>query len=418
MNDSKIKRMERNANSIRKEVMFLEAVKLQKEYSGTQHLAMLKDDHALQFDLNRTLILTLFNELFDRLIKNGFYINLNDRNVNYYDFRKLIKGNTEFSTAESLYNMGILTDSINYLASKYETKKIDVIQLLIENGQYSLITKIITSEKINDKSKIELIKRVINSGPDKLMEIFSEDSKENRFFELVRGSKGNAKNLVEQNLSKIKSENVYIEKKIRETINQDFKDEFSRFNAREFIKFFVNFNLVNMNNIIWDYKGNDISSAAAALILHNSYLSQYLYDLPNYKETNKDVKDASDKIILSRLLGGRWDLKHFLKTINFEATPDKLKHIEKEILRMREQSNRKIDKETIEEIVYLFLRKTKKEYYKEMLKAIESLRKNIDEKALADKRKQLVGVLKDFNTVLLEQVPAKTNVGSVKIIKK
>jgi hypothetical protein len=78
----------------------------------------------------------------------------------------------------------------------------------------------------------------------------------------------------------------------------------------------------------------------------------------------------------------------FINNINFEATPDKLEHIENEILKKRKQDNRKVDKEIIEKNSLFILRKTKKEYYKEMLKAIESLKTNIDEIALADKRKE------------------------------
>jgi hypothetical protein len=316
--------------------------------------------------------------------------------------------------------MGMLDDSVNFIKYKYSTERIDLIELLINNKQYDLITKIIISEKIPADNKIIIIKRIINGASNNISKIFSKIPDMYRFIETNDGLKGYIKTLIENNLLKIKAEDYYAEQIIRGKINRNFNDEVSRFYALEFTEFFVNSNLVDMNNINWNYNGEIISSAAVACIKNNTYLLKYLYNLPNYKDLDKNVSDASDKIILSEILkyGFSRELLAFIKSVNFEATPSKLKHIENELLKIKEQNNKKIDKIIIEEIIYTFLRKTKKEYYKEMLKAIESLKTNIDGIALADKRKQLVGVLKDFNTVLLEQVPAKTNISSVRVIKK
>jgi hypothetical protein len=81
MKDKEIKELGKKADIIRKEIMFFEALQLQKEYSGIEYPMMLKDNQDLQFDLNRTLIFNLFNELFDRFIKNNFYINLDEKSI-------------------------------------------------------------------------------------------------------------------------------------------------------------------------------------------------------------------------------------------------------------------------------------------------------------------------------------------------
>jgi hypothetical protein len=73
----------------------------------------------------------------------------------------------------------------------------------------------------------------------------------------------------------------------------------------------------------------------------------------------------------------------------------------------------------INDIIQCFLKKTKKQYYKEMKKAISSLQTNTDPETLKKLRERLVKSLQNICNPLLEQAPAKANVGdAIKTIKQ
>jgi hypothetical protein len=406
-----------------KYIMLYEAMILQKKYYGMETFNFHNSERAFEHNLYTQLTSRLFNELFDDLVANDFIVDLKNERDETLDkaTREEEQQNTKNMSIIEMDNIhSNIYDTYNYMNYEFKIKSLDMIMVMLETKQYDKLFKIIVSDKIEKSQKIAIIKKIIENAPRNLEEIFTSVPDDYHFYGRDMDYRDYFKALINNNLLILNDEKEYIETKIRSAIKDtQYIDCETRFNVRQFIKFFIDHNLVDINEINWDYKGLKVSSACAGYITRNDELGKYLYNLPSYRNIDKDIRKDSDMALMKYFLTNRHDIFEFITLINFEATPEKLRYLESLILKAQTTNLNFIKDKDIKKIVDCFLKKTKKVYYKEMQKAIISLQTNSDPEMLKKARANFTKALQNICNPLLEQVPAKSNVAdAVKTIKK
>lgn len=201
-----------------------------------------------------------------------------------------------------------------------------------------------------------------------------------------------------------------------------YPDEMTKTQVKDEVKFFVEHNLVNINDIDWTYKEQEITSAATGYITRNPYLGDYLYSLPSYQKRNDEIRKNSDKIILETLLKrDYYDFRSFIRQQSYENTPDKLNHIMQIIL----ENPNIIDNKQLDETINILLRKTKKQDYKEVKRIIADIQANMqtnqinfDPTKLKEKRQELTATLQMISSLLNQTTGADVSINQLKYVKK
>lgn len=377
--------------------------------------------YGYQFDIARTLFLTLFDELQNDLIKNNFIISLENISIDGLreDLYKLDQTNPILSKKISdLYNK--MRNSFEYIQHTTGLKKIDLINLLLDSGLEEKVVELIVSENVPNTLKNDIFKNIVSNRANSLKRIFSIIP--NSFYYYTDGKISYTerfRNLLDKNLAEFLNDPEYIEETVRTALKTRYLDESTRYDVKDIVEFFVEHNLVNMNNITWYYEQTEISSAAAGYVTGNFSVGKYLYSLGSYKQTEPTIRLNSDKVIIEQLLENGYDgnLEEFIKNKNYEGAPEKLNHLMKVILRNRAKKPNIIKLERLDKIIDILLRKTKKQDYKAMKQAITDIKENTDMDKLIVERQEFTRRLRIISDSLLESYPATKIVRDVQLTK-
>lgn len=379
-----------------------------------------------QLDVANTLFLTSFDKLESDLIKDNFIVSLE----NVYN-EELYKDLDELDLVDPILSKKIhdlyqkMRISIEYIQHNTDTKSINLINLLLENKKSEKVIELLVSENVSNSLKKDIIKNIISNYPRDLKKIFSTiPSSFYGYTEEKTSYIERFKELLDKNLAVLLDEPRYIEETITKIIKTKCPDYLTKCSAKDIIEFFISHNLVNINNINWNIEyepqNTKISSAAAGYVTGNYILGEYLYSLPSNKEIEEEIKKASDDAILEYLIknDNMLNFKEFIENINYESTPEKLNQITKLILKNHVKKPNLLDQNRLSEIIDILLRKTKKEDYRAMKKAIIDMKANTDMNKLNKEKQEFTRRLKIISNSLLENYPATRKVGDLQLINQ
>lgn len=257
--------------------------------------------------------------------------------------------------------------SFQYIQHRTDTKAVNLISLLLENGQIEQVIELIVSEDVPNELKKDILQNIISNYPKLLVKMPDIIPSSYFYYDGKSNFKERFEKILNQNLKEVLNDSYYIGKIIRTQINSEYTDEQTRFMVKGVIEFFVKHNLVDINDINWRYNGTVVSSAAAGYISGNYYLGNYLYSLESYKQTEPTIRLNSDKVILEKLLQrNNMAFDEFIKNKNYESTPEKLNYLMEVLLKIQPVNSDTITRERLDEIINILLRKTKKQDYKAM----------------------------------------------------
>lgn len=385
------------------------------------------------FDLKRNGLISIFDELLDELIKTDFKVNL-DIKKNQKEIKKKIDSisHIDINDIELLKIKSLeakMDDSYHCLHCFENSYEVNILDLLLKKKQMKLILEILISDKVELNQKKYLFNKMVIDYPC-LIQIFKNvdyslyNNMPDLFFQLKEKKYDDFfEEKIDQNIKLIfndKEENTNI---IRDVITAEQKDEMEKIYRRNVVMFFIDNNLIDINEVNWTYKNNTINLAAACLILGDDKLCKYIYSKDDYKNGDKDIKNYSDEIIINRLTNDfisyrSLDLFEIIESNNFENSPEKFKHLINILVKKHTLNPTNISKEKINKIVDILLRKTKKEDKIIIKKYINDLNINIDNDLLIQKRQEITSLLGKVNNSLMEQVPAKTKIKDLKFEKK
>lgn len=273
-----------------------------------------------------------------------------------------------------------------------------------------------------DEQKFGILDTIIVKCPDKLKDIFKTIPES--YYNPSENKESNqqvVEQLLNKNLQHVFSDKKeYIEVVIKTIIKAYYSDSMSLIVASNIIKFFIDRNLIDINTIVWNYEGKEVTTAAAAYVMGKEDLAKYLYSLPGYLDNDKLIKDTSDMVIAGHIITSHYpyEIEKFINQPNYTNDKEKffcvMEMIDERIKYDSEnKSSCTIDAESIMNIL---LKKTKKEDYKAIQK--EFAAKKTNEQLLQAKRQQLTATLANLNNYLLENEPAKKKIKEVEFNKQ
>ncbi len=440
-----MKKVEREYNKFKKEVekrqdiiTMLESIEVLGRYLPDEEiksdrffkLACYKDLTHIEIDIAHTSFYRLFDKLLPGLIAHDFFIVLErsidglDKWLGDVDTADIIGCKKVAELKRDYYNMKYSCDVLKR-RKEIEGKGVDVISFLVDHGMYEVLINLFVSDEVTLGQKYNILCKVLKT----------EDFIFGEFLDIVPSTY-----MIEEWDSKIKKEAFTkiltdnlkkVSDKYRKmfnimvinNINSDEKYDCLSVNREDnFVKFFIQHNLIDINEITFEYNGITITAAAGAFIKRRYNLARYLYELPSYTETDSKIRDDSDMVLLSLL-----DYNNFSWLINrknFTNTSDKMLYILGSFDKINSSdSGYKYAKEDIDPIIDPLIRKTKKENYREVKKALTD-RKNQklvsanEQVLLEQKRQQFTAMLRSLNDTLLESVPAKKKIKEVEFKKQ
>lgn len=378
----------------------------------------------LEVDIAHTNFYSIFYKMLPELIENDFIIDLEGPNIDGLDdwLENIDTTNMDYQRIVELkrnyYNMRTSFDILR----RYDIEKsVDLVKLFTNNRMYEILMNLFVSDEVALKHKFHILAELLNKDcaferflktvPSTYMiDEWSTNVKRESFTKILN------KNLKEVGDTYRRYFNIIVFSNINKSIYQ------SNQNADSIIKNLVNFNLVDINEITFEYQGTIITAAAAAYIKRRDNLSKYLYELPSYAEGDSKIRDDSDKILLS--LGNVHSKNGFdwlISRKNFINTSDKMLYI----LDLIDKSNSGeydfnyiYTEKDINKIIDTLVRKTKKEDYKEVKKMLvdrENRRLSLvnEQVLLEQKRQELTCLLRSLNDTLLESVPARKKIKEI-----
>lgn len=409
-NNEKIENYKQEIRIKQNIALLIESTKVLGIYRNTTDFTPfeLTDAHGYIFDVAKKTFLNLFDDLRSVLIEKGFIINLtnNDVDIPTEDLKVLKETNpvVNKSIDDFYQNMSV---SFQYIQHRTDTKAVNLISLLLENGQIEQVIELIVSEDVPNELKKDILQNIISNYPKLLVKMPDIIPSSYFYYDGKSNFKERFEKILNQNLKEVLNDSYYIGKIIRTQINSEYTDEQTRFMVKGVIEFFVKHNLVDINDINWRYNGTVVSSAAAGYISGNYYLGNYLYSLESYKQTEPTIRLNSDKVILEKLLQrNNMAFDEFIKNKNYESTPEKLNYLMEVLLKIQPVNSDIITRERLDEIINILLRKTKKQDYKAMQQAIYDIKINTDINLLNDLRQELASKLNIVSSSLLDQYPA------------
>lgn len=405
-----------------KYVMLLEALEMKGKhpsvYTGLQLYGSKDTTVAVTADLAIATFENLFDELQESLATDNFNISLDSSEIDGFwnvveEIQKIDPLNMFASEMEVLY--GRLRNSSALIKQNLGKDTINLIDELIRNEQYSSVVELMVSDKISSTVKGAVLNKIINEHSNCVKKIFDEIPGKYRPYKNSDEGKCKFRGMLDQNLVANKPGNI--QGKIREMIRTNHGDWQSKNSVQEFVEFCVEHHLVDINELTWSCTGfayQKASTAAVAFFRGFNELGRYLYSLPSYKKTREDVRTESDKIIIASLFRPRiWELKNFFELDNFESSPEKLDYLKQVIIDEQPLHPNIISAKDLEDIISILLRRTKKKDYKAMKASIVAIKRDADINLLNQRRRELVGYMKEKTTPLYEQYPAVKTIGDI-----
>lgn len=402
--------------------LLIESIKIMGKYGRIESPFQVEEQYGYQFDIANTLFLNLFAELRTQFINDKFIIELENISISgiYPSLRQVAETHPELcKKTVDLYEK--MRESYRYIQDRVGTETINLINLLIENGQAEKVVELFVSEDVPNYLKDHIVRNIVLNYPESLKKIFDIIPRSYCDYGSKDEDKEKFKEMLNQNLTTVLKDVTYIENTIRTMINSKYSDEVARFKVKDIVEFFVGRNLVDINEITWNYQPHAelISSAAVGYITNNVYLGEYLYGQPTYQHLNPTIRTESDKVILYCLLEKRngMGFEDFIKQENYESTPEKLNYIMNTILEIQIEKPDLFNPTEIDEIINILLKKTKKEDYETMQKVITDLKSNVNINLIEEEREELRNRLKRTCDSLIEQL-SEIKPAPVKKIRK
>lgn len=310
--------------------------------------------------------------------------------------------------------------------------KIDLIDFLIENDMYEVVTNLLISYQVSGEQKFNILVKTLEHHDsecfNKLLSTIPSTYKPHKY----ANKEQEFNDVLFDNLSELREKykivNNYFNEFVKGYIcDRRDKDSLSKLNLEKAIKNLIQFNLIDINELLFYYNCEEITSAGAAYIYGKSYdLAFYLYELPSYKKIDSEIKDNTDMLLLK--LGYKHSKDNFdwlINRKNFNNTCDKMLYILDFIDRCNSGKccfDYHYTEEDINEIMDVLIRKTKKEDYKEVKRVLEERKQKqlLEEQKqalLTQKRQEFTSLLRNLDDTLLETVPAKKKIKEINFQK-
>lgn len=394
-------------------------------------------------DLAHQTFYKTFYKMLPDLLKENFIIDLS--NKKFYK-RKLgdrvenIDDDKNDILEKEFHNMTISYDKFTSTLFKNNDEfKIDLIDFLIENDMYEVVTSLLISYQVSGEQKFNILVKTLEHHDsecfNKLLSTVPSTYKPHKY----ANKEQEFNDVLFDNLSELREKykiaNNYFNEFVKDYIcDRRDKDSLSKFNLEKAIKNLIQFNLIDINELLFYYNCEEITSAGAAYIYGKSDdLVFYLYELPSYRKIDSKIKDNTDMLLLELDYNHLKDNFNWLiNRKNFNNTCDKMLYI----LDFIDESNSgkccfdyHYTEEDINEIIDTLIRKTKKEDYKEVKRVLEErkqkqlleeqnqLLEKQEQALLTQKRQEFTSLLRNLDDTLLETVPAKKKIKEINFQK-
>ena len=394
-------------------------------------------------DLAHQTFYKTFYKMLPNLLKENFIIDLS--NKKFYK-RKLgdrvenIDDDKNDILEKEFHNMTISYDKFTSTLFKNNDEfKIDLIDFLIENDMYEVVTNLLISYQVIGEQKFNILVKTLEHNDsdcfNKLLSTIPSTYKPHKY----ANKEQEFNDLLFDNLSELREKykiaNNYFNEFVKGYIcDRRDKDSLSKWNLEKAIKNLIQFNLIDINELLFYYNCEEITSAGAAYIYGKSDdLVFYLYELPSYRKIDSKIKDNTDMLLLELDYNHLKDNFNWLiNRKNFNNTCDKMLYI----LDFIDSCNSgkccfdyHYTEEDINEIIDTLIRKTKKEDYKEVKRVLEErkqkqlleeqnqLLEKQEQALLTQKRQEFTSLLRNLDDTLLETVPAKKKIKEINFQK-
>lgn len=394
-------------------------------------------------DLAHQTFYKTFYKMLPDLLKNDFVIDLSFKRIYKSKLGNCIENidDEKNDILEKEYNnLTISYDKFIYNFFKDNDEcKIDLIDFLIENDMYEVVTNLLISYQVSGEQKFNILVKSLEHHDsecfNKLLNTIPSTYKPHKY----ANKEQEFNDLLFDNLSELREKykiaNNYFNEFVKGYIcDRRDKDSLSKWNLEKAIKNLIQFNLIDINELLFYYNGEEITSAGAAYIYGESAdLAFYLYELPSYKKIDSEIKDNTDMLLLK--LGYKHSKNNFdwlINRKNFNNTCDKMLYILDFIDRCNSGKccfDYHYTEEDINEIMDVLIRKTKKEDYKEVKRGLENRKRNQlleeqkqllekqEQALLTQKRQEFTSLLRILDDTLLETVPAKKKIKEINFKK-
>lgn len=394
-------------------------------------------------DLAHQTFYKTFYKMLPDLLKENFIIDLS--NKKFYK-RKLgdrvenIDDDKNDILEKEFHNMTISYDKFTSTLFKNNDEfKIDLIDFLIENDMYEVVTNLLISYQVSGEQKFNILVKTLEHHDsecfNKLLNTIPSTYKPHKY----ANKEQEFNDVLFDNLSELREKykiaNNYFNEFVKGYIcDRRDKGSLSKWNLEKTIKNLIQFNLIDINELLFYYNGEEITSAGAAYIYGESAdLAFYLYELPSYKKIDSEIKDNTDMLLLK--LGYKHSKNNFdwlINRKNFNNTCDKMLYILDFIDRCNSGKccfDYHYTEEDINKIMDVLIRKTKKEDYKEVKRGLENRKRNQlleeqkqllekqEQALLTQKRQEFTSLLRILDDTLLETVPAKKKIKEINFKK-
>lgn len=444
-----MKKVEREYKEFKKEVerkqeiaIMLESIKILGKYLPNEEI---KSDQfyysryyegflSFEIDIAHTNFYKSFYKMLPELIENDFKITLGNVSIDGLDewFKTAdIDSKKRNELKRDYYNMRTSFDILEYVNQNKRIPSVNLLVWFVENKMYEVLVNLLVSDEVPLEQKFTILDKALCEGDEEFCALLSTiPSTYMRNEWQVRKELFNE--LLSKNLQQVyMSQKDYFQKIVIKNIKECYSDRISEGQADKVIKSFIKFNLVDMNEITFNYKGTEITSAVAAEVRGRHDLASFLYNLPEYIKTDSKLRCQSDKVLLDLAIHKvpkyRNDLNiyNIINRKNYVNTSEKTCYILDEI--DKNNSIAKISDDYTEEeigkILEILLRKTPKEEYKKLKQELNSRKQvlvdeKMNEELLFQKRQELTTTLGKLNDYLLNNEPAKKKIKEIEFNKK
>ena len=392
-------------------------------------------------DLAHQTFYKTFHKMLPELLKNDFILQITEYNFRLEKVESYIEDiNNNKSKREKLkiqyYNM---LESFKNCSFNIANGKIDLIDFLTKNKMYEVVANLLISDQVSGEQKFNiLVKTLEHHGSkcfNKLLSTIPSTYKPHKYANKEQEFNDELFDNLSELREKYKIANNYFNEFVKDYIcDRRDKDSLSKLNLEKAIKNLIQFNLIDINELLFYYNCEEITSAGAAYIYGKSDdLVFYLYELPSYRKIDSKINDNTDMLLLELDYNHLKDNFNWLiNRKNFNNTCDKMLYI----LDFIDKSNSgkccfdcHYTEEDINEIIDTLIRKTKKEDYKEVKRVLEErkqkqfleeqnqLLEKQEQALLTQKRQELTSLLRNLDDTLLETVPAKKKIKEINFQK-
>ena len=390
-------------------------------------------------DLAHQTFYKTFYKMLPDLLKNDFVIDLSFKRI--YKSKlgncKNIDDEKNDILKKEYNNLTISYDKFIYNFFKYNDEfKIDLIDFLIENDMYEVVTNLLISDQVSGEQKFNILVKTLEHHDsecfNKLLSTIPSTYKPRKYANKEQGFNDELFANLSELREKYEIAENYFGKFVKEYISdRGNKESLSKWNLEKTIRNLIQFNLIDINESLFCYEGEEITSAAAAYIYGKSDLATYLYDLPSYKEISDKIKYNSDRVFLkfNSTKNKKNNIYWLIRGKNFINNSDRMLYILNFIEKWNSSKDNHYSEEEINEIINILIRKTKKEDYKEVKRVLEERKQKQlleeqkqflekqEQALLTQKRQEFTSLLRNLDDTLLETVPAKKKIKEINFKK-